>query len=105
MNWIYLVLAGMLEICWAIGLKSSNGFTRLYPAIFTIIAMAASVFLLAIAMRTLPLGTAYAVWTGIGALGTVVVGMVYFGESASILRLLCLSMIFCGIVGLKILAK
>lgn len=86
MAWIILVIAGLLEVIWAIGLKYSHGFTRLTPSIVTLVAMAASVFLLAYAMKTLPAGTAYAVWTGIGAVGTAILGIMLLGESASLAR-------------------
>ncbi len=104
MSWIWLCIAGMFEICWAVGMKYSHGFTRLYPSIFTAVTMFASLGCLALAMRTLPLGTAYAVWTGIGTVGTVIVGMIFFGESTAILRILCLLLIVSGIVGLKLLS-
>jgi quaternary ammonium compound-resistance protein SugE len=102
MAWIILVLAGILEIGWAVGLKYTESFTRLWPSVATISAMAVSVALLGIAVRTLPLGTAYAVWTGIGTMGTVFVGMLLFGESVSLVRLLCVCLILSGIIGLKL---
>lgn len=102
MAWVILVLAGILEICWAVGLKYSDGFTRLWPAVATVFAMVASLALLGVAVKTLPLGTAYAVWTGIGTVGTVFVGILLFGEAASLLRLLCVSLILFGIIGLKL---
>jgi quaternary ammonium compound-resistance protein SugE len=102
MPWLYLVLAGLLEIGWAIGLKYTNGFTRLWPSVGTVACMAASFFLLALALKTIPVGTAYAVWTGIGAAGTAVLGMILFGESREVARLVCLVMIVAGTVGLKI---
>lgn len=105
MNWIYLLLAGLFEVCWAVGLKYSHGFTRLWSSVFTAGAMALSVFLLALSVKTLPLGTAYAVWTGIGAVGTVIAGIILFHDSASIPRILCLFLILCGITGLKLLSK
>lgn len=104
MNWIWLCIAGILEIFWAVGMKYSHGFTRLVPSLLTVAAMLASLGCLALAMRTLPLGTAYAVWTGIGTVGTVIVGMIFFGESTAILRILCLLLIVSGIVGLKLLS-
>lgn len=104
MNWILLILAGLLEVCWATGLKTSHGFTRLYPSLLTITAMAASLALLGLAMRTLPLGTAYAVWTGIGTVGTILAGMICFGDSASLPRILCLILILSGIAGLKLIS-
>jgi quaternary ammonium compound-resistance protein SugE len=102
MAWVLLALAGLLEIGWAIGLKYSEGFTRLGPTLATLAAMTASIFLLALAVRTLPVGTAYPIWTGIGAAGTVVAGMLLFGEPATAVRLLCLCLILCGIAGLKL---
>ena len=104
MAWMILVLAGLLEVGWAIGLKYTEGFTRLWPTVGTVGAMVLSVGLLGLAMRTLPVGTAYAVWTGIGALGTVILGMVLFGEPATVARLLCVGLILAGIVGLKLTA-
>jgi quaternary ammonium compound-resistance protein SugE len=104
MPWIYLALAGLFEIGWAIGLKYSVGFTRLWPSVGTIAAMIVSVLLLALAARTLPIGTAYAIWTGIGAVGAVIFGIVLFGDSAALLRLLCVLLIVLGIVGLKLTA-
>jgi quaternary ammonium compound-resistance protein SugE len=100
--WLVLVLAGGLEIGWAIGLKYTDGFTRLWPTIATLAAMAVSMTLLGLAVRVLPVGTAYAVWTGIGTVGTVLLGMVLFGESADPVRLAFIAMIVIGIVGLKI---
>ena len=105
MPWLTLFFAGLFEIGWAVGLKYTAGFTRLIPSLLTVAAMAASVGLLALAMRELPLGTAYAVWTGIGAVGTVVAGIVLFGESADALRLACIGLILAGIVGLKLVTN
>jgi quaternary ammonium compound-resistance protein SugE len=102
MNWLILVLAGLLEIAWAIGLKYSEGFTRFWPSVWTLIAMVASMVLLAIAMKSLPVGTAYAVWVGIGAVGTVVLGIVLFNESADFWRMASVGLIVAGIVGLKL---
>ena len=102
MAWIILVIAGLLEIGWAVGLKYTEGFTRLLPSIGTILAMVVSLALLGIAVRTLPLGTAYAVWTGIGTVGTVIVGILVLGEPASFVRLFCVFLIVAGIVGLKL---
>ncbi|HCL86084.1 MAG TPA: quaternary ammonium compound-resistance protein SugE [Comamonadaceae bacterium] len=104
MAWVLLVVAGLIEIGWAIGLKYTEGFTRLWPSVGTVAAMAVSVGLLGLAMRTLPVGTAYAVWTGIGALGTVMLGIVLFGEPATVARLACAGLILTGIVGLKLTA-
>jgi quaternary ammonium compound-resistance protein SugE len=101
MAWTILLIAGLLEVAWAVGLKYTDGFTRFWPSVGTIAAMVASVVLLAIAVRTLPLGTAYAVWTGIGAVGALIVGILLFGESASAARLACVGLIVAGIAGLK----
>jgi quaternary ammonium compound-resistance protein SugE len=103
MSWMLLVLAGLLEVVWAVGLKYTEGFTRLWPSVVTLAAMAASVGLLGLALRNLPLGTAYAVWTGIGTVGTAIVGMVLLGEPAGALRLLSIGLIIAGIAGLKML--
>lgn len=102
MSWLLLVLAGLLEIAWAIGLKYTEGFTRLWPTLGTVAAMVASIALLGIAMKQLPVGTAYAVWVGVGAVGTAILGIVLFGESASAGRLASLALIVGGIVGLKL---
>lgn len=102
MAWVVLVVAGLFEVGWAIGLKYTEGFTRLWPSVATVTAMVLSVALLGWAMRTLPVGTAYAVWTGIGAIGTVALGIVLFGEPATVARLACVGLILAGIVGLKI---
>ncbi|SEM18743.1 quaternary ammonium compound-resistance protein SugE [Luteibacter sp. UNCMF331Sha3.1] len=104
MYWIILVVAGLFEIGWAVGLKYTEGFTRLVPSVLTGAAMVVSIVLLALAAKKLPLGTAYAVWTGIGAVGAVTLGIVLFGESAQPLRLLCVGLIVAGIVGLKLTA-
>ncbi|AVJ15928.1 quaternary ammonium compound efflux SMR transporter SugE [Serratia rhizosphaerae] len=101
MAWIILVFAGLLEVVWAIGLKYTHGFTRLTPSIITIAAMVVSMLLLANAMKTLPAGTAYAVWTGIGAVGAAVMGMILLGESTNMMRILSLCLIIAGILGLK----
>ena len=102
MAWVLLVIAGLCEVAWAIGLKYTEGFTRFVPSAATVAAMVVSVVLLGLAMRTLPVGTAYAVWTGIGAVGTVALGIVLFGEPATVARLVCVGLIFAGIVGLKV---
>ena len=102
MNWIILVIAGLFEIAWAIGLKYTNGFTRLWPTVGTLLAMAISVGLLGIAMKSLPVGTAYAVWVGVGAVGTAIFGIVLLGEPANAGRLVSLALIVAGIVGLKL---
>jgi quaternary ammonium compound-resistance protein SugE len=101
MAWLTLTVAGLLEVAWAIGLKYTQGFTKLWPSVWTILAMIASMWLLAQAGRHLPIGTAYAVWTGIGAVGTAILGMYLFGESRDAVRILCLAMIVGGILGLK----
>jgi quaternary ammonium compound-resistance protein SugE len=102
MVWILLVLAGLFEIVWAVGLKYTEGFTRLWPTVGTVAAMIVSFGLLAHVLKTLPIGTAYAIWTGIGAVGTALVGIIVLGESASPARLACIGMIAAGIVGLKL---
>ncbi|MES9827606.1 MAG: quaternary ammonium compound efflux SMR transporter SugE [Candidatus Thiodiazotropha sp.] len=104
MAWIYLVVAGLFECGWAIGLKYTEGFTKPVPSLLTISAMAISFWLLSVAMKTIPVGTAYAVWTGIGAVGVAVLGMVMLGESRDILRIFSLLLIVSGIVGLKIIS-
>jgi len=100
--WVLLVVAGLLEVGWAIGLKYTQGFTRPWPSVFTLAAMVVSVVLLGIAMKTLPVGTSYAVWVGVGAVGTAILGMLLFGEPATAGRLVCLGLIVAGIVGLKL---
>jgi quaternary ammonium compound-resistance protein SugE len=102
MNWLILVIAGLLEIGWAIGLKYSNGFSRLWPSVGTLAAMVLSFALLSIAMKSLPAGTAYAVWVGIGAVGTAILGIVLLGEPANAARLVSLALIVAGIIGLKL---
>ncbi len=102
MPWLILVLSGLLETGWAIGLKASHGFTRPLPTVLTLLGMAASMLLLSLAVRTLPIGTAYAVWVGIGAIGTAIVGMAYFGEPATAWRLASLGLLLAGIIGLKL---
>ena len=102
MAWVWLTLAGVLEVVWAIGMKYTDGFTRLVPSIITVVAMAASVYFLALAVRTIPIGTGYAVWTGIGAVGVAILGMVLFGEPRTWLRIGCILLIVAGIAGLKI---
>ena len=103
--WGLLVLAGLFETAWAVGLKYTAGFTRLWPSLATLAAIAVSMGLLGVAAKQLPIGTAYAVWTGIGAVGTVIVGVWLFGEPASLLRLGCLALIVAGILGLKFVAQ
>jgi quaternary ammonium compound-resistance protein SugE len=104
MHWIVLLLAGLLEVVWAVGLKYTEGFTRLVPSAVTLAAMAGSVVLLGLALRSLPLGTAYAIWTGIGTVGTVIWGIMMLDEPASVARLVCIAMIVLGIAGLKTLS-
>ena len=101
MSWFVLFIAGLLEVGWAVGLKYTEGFTRPLPTLLTVVSMTASVALLGLALRNLPLGTAYAVWTGIGTIGTALVGMALFSEPATALRLACIGLIVAGIVGLK----
>ena len=103
--WIVLVVAGLFEIVWAIGLKYSEGFTRLWPSVVTLVSLGISMVLLGVSVRVLPLGTAYAVWTGIGAVGTAIVGMVLFREPATVGRIVCLAMVVGGIAGLKVLGR
>ena len=102
MNWFILIIAGLFEIAWAIGLKYTEGFTRLWPTVGTVLAMGISVGLLGIAMKSLPVGTAYAVWVGVGAVGTAILGIFLFGESANAGRLVSLALILAGIIGLKL---
>lgn len=102
--WTYLLIAGVLEVVWAIGLKFAQGFTQFWASAFTIVAMGASFWCLARAVQTIPLGTAYAVWTGIGVLGTATFGMIWFSEPRDALRIGCIALILCGIVGLKLLS-
>ena len=102
MAWLYLLVAGVLEIVWAVGLKSSEGFTKPLASVVTVVAMFASMWLLALALKEIPLGTGYAVWVGIGAVGTAVLGIVLFGEPSTWPRLACIGLILAGIVGLKL---
>ncbi|MDN5096932.1 quaternary ammonium compound efflux SMR transporter SugE [Aliarcobacter butzleri] len=102
MSWGILVLAGIFEIFWAVGLKYTDGFTKLIPSLFTIIAMLVSFWLLSLSLKTLPLGTAYAVWVGIGTIGTVIAGIMLFGDSINIIRIVSIAFIILGIIGLKI---
>jgi quaternary ammonium compound-resistance protein SugE len=101
MAWVYLFLAGLFEVGWAIGLKYTEGFSRLFPSLLTVAAMAISLALLGLALKNLPVGTAYAVWTGIGAVGTAILGIILFSEPATVSRLACIGLIVCGIAGLK----
>ncbi|HYG78400.1 MAG TPA: quaternary ammonium compound efflux SMR transporter SugE [Planctomycetota bacterium] len=104
MPWIYLIIAGLFEVAWAIGLKYTESWTRLWPSVLTVLGMAASFYFLAAAIKTIPIGTGYAVWTGIGAVGTAILGMALFGEAASAARLACIGLIVAGIIGLKVTA-
>jgi quaternary ammonium compound-resistance protein SugE len=102
MAWIYLFIAGLFEIGWAIGLKYTHGFTRLMPTMLTLASMTVSLGMLGLALKTLPIGTAYAIWTGIGTVGTAALGILLFGEAATAMRLACIGLIVSGIVGLKL---
>lgn len=104
MAWIYLLVAGLFECAWAIGLKYTDGFTKLLPSVFTLVSMAISVYLLSISMKSIPIGTAYAIWTGIGAVGVSILGMFLLNEPKDILRILCLVLIVSGIIGLKLIS-
>ncbi len=103
--WMSLGIAGAFEVVWAVGLKYTDGFSRLWPSVATLVAMAISVYFLAQAVKSLPLGTSYAIWTGIGAAGTAIMGIVLFAESTSIIRLSCIALIIAGIIGLKLTAS
>ncbi len=105
MAWLILVLAGLFEVGWAIGLKYTHGFSRLWPTVGTVVAMLVSLALLGIAMKSLPVGTAYAVWVGVGAVGTVILGIILFGEPANPARLISVGFIIAGIIGLKLAAS
>ena len=105
MSWLYLFIAGLFEIGWAVGLKYTSGFTKLWPSIITIIGMILSFYFLSAAVKSIPIGTAYAIWTGIGAVGTAILGIILFGESKEIIRLFFILLIIIGIVGLKIFSK
>ena len=102
MAWLYLFVAGVFETAWAIGLKYSAGFTKFGPSVFTVVAMSVSLYLLALALRTIPVGTGYAVWTGIGTVGAAILGILLFNESREISRILCILLIVAGIIGLKL---
>jgi quaternary ammonium compound-resistance protein SugE len=102
MAWLYLFVAGIFETAWAIGLKYSAGFTKFGPSVFTVVAMSVSLYLLALALRTIPVGTGYAVWTGIGTVGAAILGILLFNESREISRILCILLIVAGIIGLKL---
>ncbi|ADU65023.1 quaternary ammonium compound efflux SMR transporter SugE [Desulfurispirillum indicum] len=102
MAWIILAIAGLFEVAWAIGLKYTEGFSRLWPTVGTVLAMAVSLWLLGVAMKSLPVGTAYAIWVGVGAVGTVILGIVLFGEPVNVARLISVALIIAGIIGLKL---
>jgi quaternary ammonium compound-resistance protein SugE len=102
MSWIILLLAGLFEVGWAVGLKYTDGFTRPLPTLLTVTAMLISLGLLGLAMKELPLGTAYAIWTGVGAVGTVIAGIILFGEAVTLMRLASVALIVCGLLGLKL---
>ncbi|HMO80718.1 MAG TPA: multidrug efflux SMR transporter [Pyrinomonadaceae bacterium] len=104
MNWFYLAIAGVFEIAWAIGLKYTEGWTRLWPSVITALLMVASFYFLSLAVRSLPIGTAYAVWTGIGTVGAAILGMIIFDEPRDVVRVACIFMIIAGIAGLKIVS-
>ncbi len=104
MKWLILIVAGLFEMGWAVGLKYSQGFAKLVPSIFTIVGMIASFYFLSLALKSLPLGTAYAIWTGIGTVGTVILGIILFKEPIDIIRLICIGFIVVGIVGLKVVS-
>jgi quaternary ammonium compound-resistance protein SugE len=103
--WVYLLIAGLFEVIWAIGLKYSEGWSRFWPSVGTVIAMGVSVIFLSLAMKELPVGTSYAVWTGIGAIGTVILGIILFAEPATAIRLGCVALILTGIIGLKLVER
>ncbi len=105
MEWIVLLIAGLFEISWAIGLKYSHGFTQIVPSVLTVICMIASFYFLALALKSLPLGTAYAVWTGIGTIGTVILGIILFKEPVTAVRIFCIALIVSGITGLKLISN
>ena len=105
MSWFILFIAGLFEVVWAVGIKYTEGWTKLWPAVFTVLAMIASFYLLSVALKTIPMGTAYAVWTGVGIIGTAIFGIIYFKEPTDILRMVCILLIISGIVGLRVLAK
>jgi quaternary ammonium compound-resistance protein SugE len=105
MAWTCLLIAALFEVAWAVGMKHSHGFTRFWPTVYTFAASLVSFVLLALATKTLPLGTSYAVWTGIGAAGTAAMGIVWFGESAGLMRLICIALIVAGVIGLKLNAS
>lgn len=102
MPWFHLIIAGLLEVAWAVGLKQTDGWSRLWPSVITVALMIASFFFLSLALRSLPLGTAYAIWTGIGAVGTALIGILIFDEPRTVARLVCILLIISGVIGLKL---
>ena len=102
MSWVYLFIAGVLEVAWAIGLKYTDGWSKLYPSIMTVIGMIASFYFLSLALKTLPIGTAYAVWTGIGTVGAAVLGIILFDEPRDVVKVICILLILGGVAGLKL---
>jgi quaternary ammonium compound-resistance protein SugE len=105
MAWVYLLIAGLLEVVWAVGMKYADGWTKLYPSIFTIVSMVIGFYFLSLAVKSLPLGTAYAIWTGIGTIGTVIYSVIYFKEPMDLVKAICILLIVSGIVGLKLFSK
>lgn len=105
MAWFYLIIAGILEIAWAVGLKYTEGWSKLFPSLFTGLAMVVSFIFLSLALKSLPIGTSYAVWTGIGTIGTAIFGMIFFQEPSDVLRMICILLIVAGVIGLKLLSK
>lgn len=105
MAWVYLLIAGILEVVWAVGMKYADGWTKLYPSIFTIVSMIIGFYFLSLAVKSLPLGTAYAIWTGIGTIGTVIYSVIYFKEPMDVVKAICILLIVSGIVGLKLFSK
>lgn len=103
MHWVYLLVAGIFEISWAVGMKFTHGFSQIIPSVITVVCMIASFYFLALALKNLPLGTAYAIWTGIGTIGTVIFGIILFKEPVTVTRLACIALIVSGIIGLKML--
>lgn len=105
MKWLYLVIAGAFETFWAVSLKHTDGFSKLWPSVITVVGMAASFYFLSLALKDLPLGTAYAIWTGIGTVGTLILGAILFRESITLPQILCVALIAAGIIGLKLTAR
>lgn len=105
MAWVYLLIAAVFEVQWAVTMKYIEGFSRLWPSVFCIVGMVISIYFLALAQKTLPIGTSYAIWTGLGAVGTAILGMILFNESREVARILCIALIVCGVFGLKLFTK